>query len=323
MIYGSLISGIFAVCIACACWAYAFVVPLFLDDFSPTQITIFRYFFYGLFSLVLFMTAKKPKQYSLKFWMMAFLLGLIGNVLYYYFLILGITIVGPEIAIPIGGMMPVTVALLGNIMLKEFPLKSIAIPLFITFFGLLFVNYIQIPDFSNVTSTSIFGLIACFIALGLWTWYGVINASFLKKNLNIDASTWTNMIGMMTLLQVFLWGGIDIVFNTQHILQFNNSNDFWELCFWTASLGVISSWLGTMAWNKGAIKLPVTLAGQFIVMEPIFGLVYIFLLKHELPGILEFIGFSICIFGILLTLQKIQSLKANRILKRNKYQTIT
>src|SRR5690606_24736813 len=135
------------------------------------------------------------------------------------------------------------------------------------------------------------------------------NAGFLKRNSEMNSSAWTNMIGIMSLLQVALWGMTTALSNGVEEFNFGTSREFAYFCFWTASLGIISSWLGTMTWNIGAKKLPVTLAGQFIVMEPLFGLVYVFIHKGQLPTLLEFAGFSLCMIGILLTLRKIQALR--------------
>ncbi|MFC4622673.1 DMT family transporter [Comamonas nitrativorans] len=297
------------VSVACACWAYAFVVPIFLHGYSPTQIAIARYFFYGMLSVVLFFTASGRKRFPLKYWLMAFFLGLTGNVLYYYLLVIGINLTGPEIAIPIGGMMPVAVAILGNWLLKEFPLSKIAMPLTVSFVGLLFVNFTYLPAGEGVSGGAVFGILASCASLMLWSWYGVTNAAFLKRNSDINSSTWTNMIGIMSLVQVLMWGGVDYFYFGYTQIPSIATKDFLSFCLWTASLGIVSSWLGTMAWNIGAKKLPITLAGQFIVMEPLLGLVYVFLYKGKLPTILEMAGFAVCILGIVLTLRKIQGLR--------------
>lgn len=305
----SLLSGILYVSIACACWAYAFIVPIFLREYSPTQIAIARYFFYGLLSLILFAATKGRKYFPLKFWGMAFFLSLTGNVLYYYLLVIGINLTGPEIAIPIGGMMPVTVAILGNLLLKEFPLSKIVAPLVVSFVGLIFVNFTYLPAGEGLSGAAVLGVAASCASLALWSWYGVTNAAFLKRNNDIDSSTWTNMIGIMSLLQVTLWGAVDFFYLGSGQTQLAAGKDILFFCLWTASLGIISSWLGTMAWNVGAKKLPITLAGQFIIMEPLFGLLYVFLYKGELPTMLEMTGFAVCMLGIVLTLRKIQGLR--------------
>lgn len=305
----NLLSGISFVSIACACWAYAFIVPIFLYEYDSSQIALFRYLFYGALSLFLFMAAKGNKSFPLKYWAMAFFLSLTGNVLYYYLLIIGINLTGPEVAIPIGGMMPITVAILGNLLLREFSLSKILLPLSVSFVGLLLVNFSYFPFSNGLSNSAATGLLACVASLLLWSWYGVTNAGFLKRNSEINSSTWTNMIGIMSLLQVAIWGIATALLNGVDEYNFGTPKDFAYFCFWTASLGIISSWLGTLSWNIGAKKLPVTLAGQFIVMEPLFGLVYVFIYKGQLPTLLEFSGFSLCIFGILLTLRKIQTLR--------------
>ncbi len=306
--YSNLAFGIFFVSIACACWAYAFIIPIILKSFLPSQIAIFRYFFYGIFSLIIFLYSNKGKSYSLKVWIVAFLLALTGNVLYYYMLIIGINYAGAQVAIPIGGMIPITVAIIGNIFLKEFSFSKVFVPLLMSFLGLVIINFTYFSIKRDLTHVSALGLLACFTSLILWSVYGVSNSFFLKKNQYIDSSTWTSMIGIMSLLQAIIWGSLEMSFNTKNFInQFKSLYNVTYLCFWAATLGILSSWLGTIAWNIGSKRLPVTLAGQIIVMEPIFGLIYIFILKGSLPTTTEFIGYFICILGIVLTLKRIQN----------------
>lgn len=224
-------------------------------------------------------------------------------------LIIGIKYVGPEIAIQIGGMIPVSVAILGNLILKEFPFTEILIPILISLTGLIFLNYFHLTTSNEFSVRFVLGLVACLGALILWSLYGVYNADFLKKNQHIAASTWTNMLGIMTLLQVMTWGFLGIIFIPHTSSHLKELKDIVNLCLWTASLGIIASWLGTTAWNTGSKMLPITLAGQLIVIEPILGLFFVFLLKGELPNIFQFLGFSTCFLGIILTLKKIQQLQ--------------
>lgn len=301
-------TGIVFVTIACACWAYAFIIPVILASHNPAQIVIYRYLFYGVFSLALF-SASKKKRFSLKIWLTAFVLALTGNVLYYFFLIIGINLAGPEIAIPIGGMIPVTVALLGNITLREFTYSKIFLPLTIMFGGLLLINFGRFTIRGDMGPFFLIGLVACFTSLALWSWYGVQNAAFLKRNHDIAPSEWTNLVGIMTLVQVLVWGGIEGCINPGRVFHFAGTSTMISFLFWCATLGILSSWLGTATWNFGAQKLPVTVAGQIIIMEPIFGVLYVYLLKGTVPVLVELVGFVICFFGIFLTLKRITDSK--------------
>lgn len=69
-----------------------------------------------------------------------------------------------------------------------------------------------------------------------------------------------------------------------------------------AILGVLCSWLGSMLWNMGSQKLPISLAGQLTIFETIFGLLFVYLLELSLPTPLEFIGITVILAGVLLSM---------------------
>lgn len=304
--YKNLFVGSIFISLACGCWAYSFVIPLVLKNYSSSEISIFRYLFYGFFSGILYFTKSKKERVSIKDWLIAFIFALIGNTLYYFILIIGIDFAGAGISVAIAGMVPITVALLGNIVLKEFKFSKILFPLLISLCGLLIINYNNFIIDGNFSKKSLLGIVACIISLMLWTLYGVANSEFMKKNENIDSEKWTNMIGIMCFVQAIIWGGLELKFNSHNFGRFTTPNNIYVLCFWTASLGIISSWLATIMWNIGSKKLPVTLAGQVIVMEPICGLIYVFLVQGTIPSYTELIGYTICILGVILTLKRVQ-----------------
>lgn len=304
--YKNLFMGSIFISVACACWAYSFIVPIVLKNYSSSEISIFRYLFYGFFSGIFYLTKNKKGEVSLKEWFIAFIFALIGNTLYYSILIIGIDFAGAGISVAIAGMVPITVALLGNLILKEYKMSKIIFPLFISLCGVMIINYTNFISGGNFTKKSFLGIVACIISLILWSCYGVANSEFLKKNRNIDSAKWTNMIGIMCFVQAIIWGGLELKFNSNNFCNFTNVSNIFILCFWTASLGIISSWLATIMWNIGSEKLPVTLAGQIIVMEPICGLVYVFLVQRIIPSYTELIGYTICILGVILTLKKIK-----------------
>jgi len=67
---------------------------------------------------------------------------------------------------------------------------------------------------------------------------------------------------------------------------------------WILFLGIGSSWLGSALWNHGARLLPPTLAGQMIVFETVFGLLYGFVFETRLPHLLEAIGIVLLLTGV-------------------------
>jgi drug/metabolite transporter (DMT)-like permease len=63
--------------------------------------------------------------------------------------------------------------------------------------------------------------------------------------------------------------------------------------------GILSSWLGTVLWNVASQKLPAALAGQLIVFETVFSLLYGFALDRRWPAPMVWLGIACLLIGVL------------------------
>ncbi len=70
------------------------------------------------------------------------------------------------------------------------------------------------------------------------------------------------------------------------------------VAFWSTVLGLGASWGAAALFNAASTRLPVTLAGQLIVFETIFGVLYVFLAEGRHPAAIELAGFALSILGI-------------------------
>jgi drug/metabolite transporter (DMT)-like permease len=68
------------------------------------------------------------------------------------------------------------------------------------------------------------------------------------------------------------------------------------VCFALATGG---SWLGNMLWNAAAKRLPLTLAGQMIVFETLFALLYAFVYDGRWPRTPEVLAIVVLLVGLL------------------------
>jgi drug/metabolite transporter (DMT)-like permease len=69
------------------------------------------------------------------------------------------------------------------------------------------------------------------------------------------------------------------------------------------TLGLFASWGGTICWNQAALRLPSVIAGQLIVFETIAALVYVFLLRGNIPDPVSLSGIVLMMIGVLIASQ--------------------
>lgn len=289
---------------ATALWALAFVVPLAVPAASALDITVGRYLAYGVCSSVLLFRAGMARL-SWREWVLAFAFAIFGNLLYYLVLVLGIQLAGAGLAVPIIGLLPVTVSISGNIRNRDLPARTLALPLAGVLAGLLLINLSrsQVPDAAAVPS--VLGIGCLVLPVVMWTWYAVANAAFLKRRPDVSGTEWASVVGVATFALTLLFLLCGWAFGSvQHSTMRLTAADQWAtFIVWSVILGAGASWGAAALFNVASARLPVALAGQLIVFETVFGAVYVFLAQGRLPSALELTGFVLAIFGIWLSIR--------------------
>jgi drug/metabolite transporter (DMT)-like permease len=183
-------------------WGIAFVAPQLLPSFGPAEIALSRYFFYGVFSagLLVALGLRSSGREGLraggkKAWPAALAFAFSGNVGYYLLLVLGIRYAGAPVATLVVGTIPVTMALAGNLVEREFPWRRLGVPVALILPGLLAINVAGAGGGAQEGEGRFFGLLCTLGAVGMWTLYGVANARFLRKNPSVSGSAWPTMVG--------------------------------------------------------------------------------------------------------------------------------
>jgi drug/metabolite transporter (DMT)-like permease len=289
-----------------ALWALAFVVPLMVPGASSLDITFGRYFAYGICSLFLLWRFGRMTL-SMRDWLLATAFAFFGNLLYYALLVLGIRLAGAGLAVPIIGLLPITVALAGNWHEGVLPWRKLALPLAAVFVGLMMVNLAR-GLATGGTHASLLGLLCLVSPVVMWTWYAIANAAFLKRRRDISASAWASAIGVATLGLTLALFPLHLVFGNgaQSIPRLFATGEVFAVAFWSTVLGLGASWGAAALFNMASTRLPVTLAGQLIVFETIFGVFYVFLAEGRLPSAIELGGFALSILGIWLSIRALQ-----------------
>lgn len=285
-----------------ALWAVAFIVPIVLPEASAMDITFGRYFAYGLCSAVLLLRSGGA-QLRLQDWYLAAAFSVCGNVLYYFLLVVGIQYAGASLAVPIVGLLPVTVALAGNIKQRSVPLRSLIVSLVFVFVGVMMINVSQSTSLPSSGRAHVFGIICLVLPVMMWTWYAVENAAYLKRRREMSSDRWSSAIGVATLAITLATFPLYLMFGggAASIEGLCATGEIYALTFWSAVLGIGASWGGAALFNVASKNLPVSVAGQLIVFETFFGASYVFLADRRQPSTTEVFGFLLCIAGIWLS----------------------
>jgi drug/metabolite transporter (DMT)-like permease len=131
----------------------------------------------------------------------------------------------------------------------------------------------------------------------MWTWYPVVNARHLREHPHVDPAAWVTAQGLATLPLALagyaIFGavgkdGFDFPLGPRPAV-------FVGLML---LVGITASWLANVLWNMASKRLPTSLAGQLIVFETLFALLYAFSLRQEWPGGAVAAGIAFLLFGV-------------------------
>lgn len=293
--------GILAGLAAGALWGLVFVAPRMVSGFSAVDFTVGRFLSYGALSLVMVLAMRKSAWPTWHQATAALGMSFLGFTGYYLLLVLAIRDAGTEVPSLIIGTIPVWMMLLGK-------------PAGLRWSGLLPGLGLTLLGLALMMQASHGGAVAADAGQGAffwrgvafavasmvcWTAFGLMNAVWLKKHPEVNATTWANWLGVATglgalLLWIFAGSELKVlVAQPQWALAAT-------LCIAT---GIGSAWVATILWNIASQRLSASLCGQLIVSETLFALVYSFLWDGHWPTLVQAVA---CVFfaaGILASIR--------------------
>jgi len=294
-------------------WGLVFIAPLLLPDYPGVVLSLGRYLAFGVVALVpAWLGRRRIAALSRADWLRALQLSFIGNLLYYALLASAIQKADAPLPTVVIGTLPVAIAIYANWLSGRGPeaiaWRRLAPSLLIILTGLLFVNASELSQFARTApgqrSLADYALGCALAALAVlaWTWYPVMNARYLRANPHITPMDWSTAQGLATLplaLAGFAIYGVLAHFG-------HTSFDFplgpqpQRFILLMLLIGLTASWLGILLWNQASRRLPTSLAGQMMVFETLFALLYAFMLRGALPSAATLGGIALLCYGVLL-----------------------
>ncbi len=297
-------TGITAGLAAGALWGMVFVVPRMTPGLSSVDLTAGRFLTFGAMAAVAMLLTWR--SHSWPTWRQALTalgMSVLGATGYYLLLAQAIVASGSEVPTLIIGTIPIWVMLLG----KPLGLKwSALLPgLLLTATGLALMMQATL---ANATSLPLdgehfwWGVLLAVAAMLSWTAFALLNAAWLKRHPEVSATEWANWLGLATgagALLLWLLAGSE----PKVLLALDNKVLVALVCVAT---GIGSAWAASILWNLASQRLSVSLCGQLIVSETLFGLLYSFGWDGTWPGTLQWLA------AVLFTLGILASIRAHR-----------
>ncbi|MEG0100916.1 MAG: DMT family transporter [Citrobacter sp.] len=307
-----MISGVLYALLAGLMWGLIFVGPLIVPEYPAVLQSMGRYLALGLIALPLAWLGRgRLRQLARKDWGTALALTMMGNLIYYVCLASAIQRTGAPVSTMIIGTLPVVIPVFANLLYSQRDGKlswwRLAPALVLIGIGLLCVNISELnqglPDFSGWRYGS--GIALALVSVVCWAWYALRNARWLRENPDKHPMMWATAQALVT-LPVSLLGYIAacLWLNEQapdFTLPFGPRPDVFIGLM--VAIAVLCSWVGAWCWNIASQKLPTVILGPLIVFETLAGLLYTFILRHEMPPVLTVSGILLLIVGVVIAVR--------------------
>lgn len=293
--------GIMAALLAAFAWSLNFVVPFSIGPYSVFDFALIRFGVSGLIGLCfLIMKRGVVRQLALGHWLATAWLAFIGYVGYFMLVSSAAVYSGPVIAPAFLGVVPIVLAIVGNLRQGSVRWRSLLAPITLVSLGLLLVNgaAFTVEGLAPVHSLWI-GIPLAIGAVTLWVWFALANQAALAVRPKMTSGVWTalTLVGGGVQMLAFVPVGM-----AMGLFEFPRLRLGWEIAaplyIWGVSLAIMASVGGVWAWNIAARNLPVALAAQLIVSETAFGVIGGLIVHSRWPTLAESAGITILIVGI-------------------------
>lgn len=293
--------GILAGLGAGAFWGTTFVAPLVLPEFGTVDLTVGRFLACGLLSLALLLWAAlrggarwptAPQAWA------ALGLSLLGYTGYYLLLVLAIQATGAALPVLIIGTIPLWVMLLGKP--QGLRWRALLPGLVLTAAGIALMMRASAHGAVGGGGAHLWlGLLFALLAAASWTAYALLNARWLARHPEVNSTLWANWLGVSAGLGAL---GIAAVAGSApaELIARPRFGLFVAVCLVT---GIGAAWVASVLWNMASRRLSPSLAGQLIVSETVFGLLYTFAWNGQWPAAVQWLACALFVLGILASIR--------------------
>ncbi|MBB3228235.1 drug/metabolite transporter (DMT)-like permease [Luteibacter sp. Sphag1AF] len=296
----SILWGVANAAAAGALWGIIFLAPAVLPDFSPLELSVGRYLAYGVLSAIMLASRWKSLRPRLgrREWSGLFELSLTGNLVYFVLLAFAVQTAGGAASSLIVGLVPVVVTLVALRDPASIPLRHLLPALALSISGVTLVGWqaLASEQVSTTWTMRLLGLLCAFGALLSWSAYSIRNSRWLARRPDISGYEWSLLIGVMTGLVSLVLVPVSYMASTQT----HPAGRWMAFAAVSAGLAIMASILGNAFWNKTSRLLPMSLAGQMIVFETIFALIYTFVWQLRWPTLIEGLAIVCMLAGVVL-----------------------
>lgn len=273
-------------------WATPFFVPIVLVDFSAFEIVFGRFVFFALISMFyLPRVIRLLKELDTKEFLQLFLLSAAGYWFYTFVLFLGIKLTNGIISPLILGCTPLTIILFSKPLLN----LRLASGLLMILIGMGFILIMPLMKNGMEGNIHLSGIGLLFMAVALWTWFGINNSHFMHKHQHIKALDYSSAMGLISFLIVLpIFGSL---YGFSSLAHHDNLSNY---LIGSAVLGIGASWLANMLWVYCAKNCPSSILGALLTSETLFALIYSFIYNGRWPELHELVAMLSLIVGVFL-----------------------
>ena len=282
-----------------ALWGVVFLAPAVLSDFTALQLAAGRYLIYGLLAVVL-LAPRWPvlkSQVTARHWRALAGLSLLGNLVYFLLLVVAVQWCGGGATSLIVGMVPVLVAVVAARAPGAVPLRRLApsLGLCVAGVGLMSYSALHATHVDGQLWQRVVGLLCAVGALVAWTVYSVRNSVWLARSPEFSGHDWSLLTGVATGALALLLVPLAVLTDGGVAHTLPRWAVFAGIC---AAVAVMASVLGNACWNRASRLLPLSLAGQMIVFETLFALLYGFAWQRRWPTAVELVAIACLVGGV-------------------------
>ncbi len=190
---GSYRAGIPAALFAAFAWSLNFVVPFVIGGYSVFDFALIRFGVSGVIGLCLLIPERQAlRQLALGDWAVVAWLAFIGYVGYFLTVTGAALYCGPVIAPAFLGVVPVVLAITGNLTQRAVPWRHLALPLALVALGLLLANSTALTAQGLRSARSLWiGIPLASMAVASWVWFAMANEAALAARSAMPSRLWT------------------------------------------------------------------------------------------------------------------------------------